>query len=116
MNVRFPPRTVAGLQAAYLVGTGAWPLLDRTSFETVTGKKHDFWLVRTVGGLALAIGASVGIAVLQGRNDRQTTALALASGLVFGAADLRAARSHSRIYLADAALQVAFASAWLRGW
>ena len=116
MIVRVSPRAVAGLQAAYLVGTGAWPLVDRSSFEAITGKKVDFWLVRTVGGLALAIGASLGIAVVQGRKERQTTALALASGVVFGLADLRAARSHSRIYLADTALQVAFASGWLRRW
>jgi len=116
VNVRVSPRTIAGLQAAYLVGSGVWPLVDRSSFEAVTGRKVDFWLVRTVGGLALAIGTSVGIAVAQGRKERQTTALALASGLVFGLADLRAARSHSRIYLADTALQVVFASGWLRRW
>ena len=72
--------------------------------------------MRTVGGLAVAAGASLGIAVAYGRKERETSALALGTGVVFGLADLRAARSHSRIYLADAALQLAFASAWLRRW
>ena len=104
------------MQAAYLVATGAWPLLDRLSFEAVTGRKHDFWLVRTVGGLAVATGVSLGIAVLRGHKERETAALALASGLVFTAADLRASRTHSRLYLADTALQLAFAPAWIGRW
>ena len=33
-------RKVAGAQALYLLGTGAWPLLHRGSFEWVTGKKQ----------------------------------------------------------------------------
>ena len=51
----YRPRTVAAVQAASLVATGAWPLLDRSSFEAVTGRKQDLWLVRnTVLQLAFA--------------------------------------------------------------
>lgn len=110
------PRALAAIQAAYLVSSGVWPILHRRSFERVTGRKQDFWLVRTVGGLAAASGASLGFAAASGRKHRETSLLALATGLVFGAADLRAARSHSRIYLADALLQLAFAPTWLRSW
>ena len=112
--VRYSPRTVAGVQALYFVTSGAWSLLDRRSFEAVTGEKHDYWLVRTVGGLAVATGISLGIAVLRGRKEPEK--VVLASGLVFSIADLRAARTHSRLYLADTALQLAFAPAWLRSW
>lgn len=110
------PRLLAGCHAAYLVGTGVWPLLHRRSFEAVTGPKEEFWLVRTVGGLAAATGASLGVAVARGRRRPETVALALASGLVFGLADLRAARTESRIYFGDVVAQLAFAPAWLAPW
>lgn len=114
--MRVSPRTLAGLNAAYLIGTGAWPLVHRSSFERVTGRKQDFWLVCTVGGLAAATGVSLGLAVFRGRKELETIVLALATGLVFGLADLRAARTESRVYLADTVLQVAFVPAWIRSW
>lgn len=110
------PRVVAGIQAAYLMGTGAWPLLHRRSFERVTGRKQEFWLVETVGGLAVSTGLSLALAVARGSKPRETTALALASGVVFALADLRAARTQSKTYLGDAVLQLAFAPAWLSRW
>jgi hypothetical protein len=75
-----------------------------------------FWLVRTVGGLAAAIGLSLGLAALRGTKQPETVALALSSGLAFGVADVRASRTESRIYLADLALQALFTAAWLRPW
>ena len=72
--------------------------------------------MRTVGSLAAAVGASLGVAVLHGRRSPETVALALGSGLVFGLADLRAARTESAIYLGDVAVQLALASAWLAPW
>jgi hypothetical protein len=93
-----------------------WPLLHRASFELVTGEKRDFWLVRTVGGLAAAAGLAMGVAVARGSKTPETTVLALATGLVFVLADVRAARTESRVYLADALLQTTFAPAWLASW
>lgn len=110
------PRLLAGCHAGYLVATGVWPLLHRRSFEAVTGPKEDFWLVRTVGGLAAATGASLGAAVVRGRRRPETVVLALTSGLVFLAADLRAARTESWTYLGDVVAQLAFATAWLLRW
>jgi hypothetical protein len=110
------PRAIAGIQAAYLVVTGAWPLLHRGSFERVTGRKQDFWLVETVGGLALATGLTLAVATARGTKRAETTTLALASGVVFTLADIRASRTESKTYLADAVLQLAFAPAWLVGW
>jgi len=110
------PRVLAAFQAAYFVASGIWPIVHRTSFERLTGRKHDFWLVRTVGGLAAATGGALAIAAARGRRQQETSALALASGLVFLVADVRAARGYSRIYLGDAALQLAFAPTWIRRW
>ncbi|HEU5207659.1 MAG TPA: hypothetical protein VFT94_08640 [Gaiellaceae bacterium] len=77
------PRLQAAVQAAYLMGSGMWPILHRRSFELVTGRKHDF---------------------------------ALASGIVFAIADVRAARGYSRVYLGDVLRQAVFAPTWLRPW
>lgn len=110
------PRASAAIQAAYLVGTGAWPLVHRQSFERVTGPKEDFWLVKTVGGLAVATGVSLGLAALRGKKQGETTMLALTTGAVFALADIRAARTESRIYLGDTVLQLYFARAWLARW
>lgn len=111
-----PARALAGAHAAYLLATGLWPLLHRDSFERVVGRKEDFWLARTVGGLAAATGASLGLAALSGRRRPETVVLALGSGAVFGAADVRAARTESKLYLGDTLLQIAFAPAWLADW
>jgi hypothetical protein len=47
---------VAALQATFYVGTGIWPLVQRRSFERVTGPKADFWLAQTVGVTVAAVG------------------------------------------------------------
>ena len=78
----------------------------------MTGPKREYWLVRTVGGLAVAIGGTLLIAALRDRPEEK--ALATASALAFGAADLQASRVASRIYLADAALHALLLAAWLR--
>lgn len=109
-------RRLAAWHCAYLVATGVWPLVDRRSFEAVTGPKEDFWLARTVGGLAAVCGVALGVAVSEGRRTRPATALALGTAVVFTAADLRAARTESRAYLGDVLLQAMFARAWTTGW
>jgi len=58
----------------------------------------------------------MGVAVARGSKPPETAVLALATGSVFALADIRAARTQSRIYLADALLQEAFAPAWLAPW
>jgi hypothetical protein len=115
-SYRSRARQIAGFQSAYLVVTGLWPLLHRRSFETVTGPKTDFWLVRIVGGLALASGAALGISVMRGRRQPEIQLLAGAQALVFVTADLFAAKSQSRVYLGDVALQAACLPSWFLHW
>jgi hypothetical protein len=43
-----PLRTSLRVQSGYYVATCVWPLLNRQSFEAITGRKVDFWLVQTV--------------------------------------------------------------------
>lgn len=111
-----PPRALAAAHAGYLIATGVWPLLHRRSFERVTGEKTEFWLVRTVGGLAAAVGLALAVSVAKGSKTAEAATLALATGVAFGAADVRAARSESAVYLGDLVLQLAFAPAWLSRW
>jgi hypothetical protein len=84
---------------AYLVSTGGWPLLDRRSFEAVTGPKADFWLARCIGGLSIAIG----VALL--RSPRRD--LLCGAAATFAATDVYAARNASRAYLLDSVVQAA---------
>lgn len=105
-------RTLATLHGSYYAATGIWSIVHRRSFERLTGPKTEYWLVRTVGGLALAIGASLWVA---GRAESPAAApLAVTSGLAFAAADVQAARAASRIYLLDGLLEMLFVAAWVR--
>jgi|SRR5688572_21314815 hypothetical protein len=105
--------TLRGLYAPYLVTTGVWSLAHRRSFERVTGSKDDYWLVQTVGALAIAIGASLGVAVRRRTQEPETIVLGAASCVAFGLASVRASRTESPVYLGDALLEGAFLAAWL---
>jgi hypothetical protein len=108
-----PFRALAAAQCAYYVSTGAWSIAHRPSFERVTGAKRDYWLVRTVGALAIALGIPLGVAAARDRQTREIVALGVGSGLAFISADLQAARSASRVYLGDAAVHGLLVTAWL---
>lgn len=108
-------RRLAALHAAYYVATGLWSIVHRRSFEAVSGPKRDYWLVRTVGALAIAVGAALGVAAASGRR-REGAVLAIGSGLAFVASDVQAARASSRVYVADALLHAVLLPAWLRSW
>ena len=69
-------RRVAGVQAAFYVGTGVWPIVHRRSFERVTGPKTDFWLARTVG---------LNVAAVRGRISKTYLADAAAELMLVGA-------------------------------
>jgi hypothetical protein len=107
--------SVAKLQARYYLSTGIWPVLHRSSFEGVTGRKQDYWLVRTVGLLA----ASIGLGLYAGSRDGSEVSgdmrvAAIASSVGFAGIDLvEVARGRiSPVYLLDLAAQVALLTAW----
>jgi hypothetical protein len=106
---RMKPR-LATLHGAYYLITGLWPLLSMRTFEAVTGPKSDRWLVRMVGLLAAVIGAS--LLARRGSGDR---ILPVGSALAFASVDatysLRG--TISRIYLADALLELGLVAGWL---
>jgi hypothetical protein len=108
-------REVAELHAAYLLTTGAWSM-HRASFEALTGRKTDYWLVRTVGGLAVACALTLGASAVRGQKSPELQLLAAAQAVVFIAAGLYAARNESRLYLGDVVVQAAGLPSWFIRW
>lgn len=101
-------------QGAYYLVSGAWAVVHIDSFQKVTGRKTDLWLVKTVGLLLVAIGGGL---ILAGVHR------GLAPGLVFIAMASAAAlliievvyvlkRVIGPIYLADALVEAAFLVWW----
>lgn len=109
-------RPVLVVQGVYYVATGGWAVVHRRSFEAVSGSKHDYWLVRTVGLLAGAIGAALLVASRADRPSPEAAVLAAGAGASFAAVDVVyvARRRISPVYLGDAALHLALAWAALR--
>ena len=101
-------------QGAYYLVAGAWAVVDIDSFQKVTGRKTDLWLVKTVGLLLAAIGGGL---ILAG------VGWGLVPGLVFIAMSSAAAllgielvyvlkRVIGPIYLADALVELGFLIWW----
>ena len=54
-------RHAAAALSAYYVVTGIWPIAHMASFEAVTGRKHDRWVVNMVGASAIANGVTLAV-------------------------------------------------------
>jgi hypothetical protein len=99
------------LQGVYYVVSGAWAVLHRRSFEWVSGGKTDYWLVRTVGGLAVSIGTALCVAAAREQEPtRESTALSVGSATAFGVVDVVYAVPGRirRVYLLDLAVEAGF--------
>jgi hypothetical protein len=109
--------TVIKAQGAYYVASGLWAVVDREGFEKVTGRKTDYWLVRTVGLLAAAIGLTLLTGARNGRPSSETKVLAIAAGASFTVVDLVsvAIGRISPIYLGDVAVHGLLAGLALTG-
>ena len=110
-----PARTVAALQGAYYLITAAAPFVSRDAFERVTGRKRDWWLVQSVGAAVGAIGVALGRAAARREVSPETRTLGIASAAAIAAVEAaHATRGRiSRVYLLDAAVELAFIAAWL---
>jgi hypothetical protein len=108
-------RRLAQVQGWYFVLTGAWPLLHFRSFEAITGRKPEPWLVKMVGLLAASIGVTLLRAARRpGAIDAQTELLATTSAGSFAAIDLwyTAVGRISPVYLGDAVVEIGLLGAW----
>lgn len=110
-------RRPASVQALYYLAGGAWPVLWYRSFEWVTGRKREPWLVKSMGLTLLVIGVALQ-ADPEGRSA-VTRRLGVGSALVIGAVDVWYAAIRRRIrvtYLLDAVVEGLFLVAWRRHW
>jgi hypothetical protein len=102
-------------QGLFYMITGFWPLFSRRSFEKVTGPKHDFWLVNTVG----VIIGSVGLVLISAGYHRRVTpeirCLAVGTAASLSGIDIFyvSKRRIPRIYLLDAAAEIGLITVWL---
>jgi hypothetical protein len=101
-------------QGVYYLVSGVWPLIHRRSFEAVTGRKTDFWLVRTVGSLVAVVGAVLAIGARHDEPPAEIPLLAVGTALSLGAVDtVYAAKGRiARIYLADALIEAGLVGAF----
>jgi hypothetical protein len=109
-------RALALAQGAFYTATGLWSIADIHSFEAVTGPKADRWLVKTVGVLVTAIGASIGLAGWRRRITPEVAWLAAGSAAGLAAIDLYyvAKGRIAKVYLLDAAAELALLATWGR--
>jgi hypothetical protein len=111
-------RGLAIAQGAYWGATGIWPIVHLASFELVTGPKASGWLVKTVGGLIGAVGATLLLAGARRRVTDEIVFLGATSALALGVASgwYGAKGRIRRIYLGDAALEAVTVAAWAAAW
>jgi hypothetical protein len=83
-----PVRATLALQGAYYVSAGVVPFLSRRAFEAVTGPKREWWLVETVGALAVAVGASLLHGSRRPEPAPETLTLAVGSAVAFTGIDV----------------------------
>ena len=109
------PRVLA-TQGAYYVSTGAAPFISRRAFEAITGPKREWWLVQTVGALAIAIGTSLLQASGRERPSPESVTLAAGSAIAFAGIDMVfvAKGRIAPTYLIDAAAELGLLAALVR--
>jgi hypothetical protein len=108
---------VCSVQGIYYLITGIWPLVHLPSFLAVTGPKTDLWLVRTVGVVVTAIGASLVCAAYRKLIQTPIIVLAILCAIGLMAIDVIYVWLGviARIYLVDAAAQVGLVAGWVVG-
>ena len=106
---------VALTQGIYFLITGLWPVFSIATFQKVTGPKTDLWLVKTVGVLIAAIGASLTVAGCDGRvtTAEVTLGIAGAGGLAGIDAYYGLKRVISPVYLGDTVLELCLVGWWV---
>ena len=109
-------RSVAAAHGAYWVATGAVPLASRRAFEAVVGPKPEWWLVQTVAGLVVSIGAGLLSAAAADRVTPELRGVAAGGAGVLLAVDVAYAGAGriERVFLLDAAMEAAALVAWIR--
>lgn len=96
------------------LATGLWPVLHRDSFEAVTGKNVDFWLVQSTGLLIAVSGLALTVSGRHGAPSRETKIIGMGTAASLAVIDpvYTWRRRISRVYALDCALQLSLALVW----
>jgi len=107
--------SIAYAQGGYFLLTGLWPLLSIKTFQLVTGPKTDLWLVKTVGVVVAAIGATLIMAGSRRQQAPEIPLLGISSAAALGGIDLVyvAKGRIPRVYLLDALAEAGLIACWL---
>lgn len=103
-------------QGAYYFFTALWSMVSMRSFQWVTGRKTDIWLVRSVALLLMVIGVVLASAGNRQRMEPELPLLGAGSAAALAGIDtVYAVRGRiSRIYLLDALVELGFLAFWAR--
>ena len=105
---------VALVQGGYFSVTGMWSLVHIESFQWITGRKTDLWLVKTSGVLLTVIGSVLMLAATRDQVSFPVVLLGIASaaGLIAIEIVYVIKQVISRIYLLDSLIEAAFLLWW----
>ena len=106
---------VALVQGTYFFVTGIWPLLSMGTFLKITGPKTDLWLVKTVGVVLAAIGATLIFAQWNAQVSPPVIFLAISAATSLAVVEFVyvAKRVISPVYLGDAFVELALIAWWV---
>lgn len=108
----------AMVQGIYYLLVGLWPVVSIDSFQFITGRKTDVWVVQTVGLLLCVIGASLCLASFRRQRTAEIMTMALGSATVMAAIHLIYALSKkiSYVYLLDSGIELGITFLWFYTW
>ena len=105
---------LAKVHGAFNIGSGAWPMLHRRSFEAVFGPKEDRFLMYTVAGLLTSVGyTQIGSSTPDQWHVARRLGVATSYTLLMIDAIYVPRGVISKTYLLDAVAESAFLAAWM---
>jgi hypothetical protein len=104
--------------AAYDLVTGIWPVFGIESFQKISGRKTDIWLVKTVTLLILVIGGVIASAGVRKQVTPEIAGLAIGSSAALTTIDVIyvSQRRISPVYLLDALANLILIAGWVLAW
>jgi hypothetical protein len=107
-------RFAVAIPGLYFLLIGIWPMISIATFQRVTGRKTDLWLVRTVSVIITVIGFVLLSAALHGKITFNVMLLAAGSVFILTAIDVVYVirRVISPVYLLDALLGIILIGLW----
>lgn len=108
-------RVLSLAQGFYFIVTGLWPLISIRTFQMITGRKTDLWLVKTVGVLITVTGSALVMAGLRAQITPEVLLIAVGSAASLASIDIVyvAKGVILPVYLLDAVIELGFTVGWL---